>query len=418
MAEILYIRLGSQASDSIAWLIASKNPDEIIASGELGNTDGLQSLSDKASQRDVVVFIPGCDVTLKSLKVPAKSQRAIRLAAPYMLEDTLAQDVEDLFFAYANLPTDPTGNNCFIAGVEKNQIDRWISWLADADIKADVMLPDYLAMPIQEANASAVQLNNQIILRKDQWEGYTVDTPMWDLVCNELRVSDMDEGEAPIKTTLEIYSDIAINEITQEHVQLSAMPEELPLALLAQHAEPAKFNLLQGEYKVSVSRPAWWKNWQWAAGFAVLALCLNMVNKGLQIYQLDAQQVQIEKEVISLYKKTFPKTKKIRINSIKSQLKGKMAGVNSGVQQGGFLVMLDKLRSAFASVPDMEPQTLKFDAKKQEVRIQALGKDYQVFDTFSQRVKGLNMKVSQGSQSNQGDKVSGSFSIQDSKGRS
>ena len=109
MTETLFIRLGSQADDTIHWLVVaetSNDEQEIIASGELKNAQQLGELTSKAQQRQVKILVPGCDVLLKSLQVPAKSSRAMRLAAPYMLEDGLAEEVEQLFFAYADLAKD------------------------------------------------------------------------------------------------------------------------------------------------------------------------------------------------------------------------------------------------------------------------------------------------------------------------
>ena len=68
MTETLFIRLGSQAHDTIHWLVlgaASANEPEIIASGELNNADQLSELTSKAEHRQVQIFVPGCDVLLK-----------------------------------------------------------------------------------------------------------------------------------------------------------------------------------------------------------------------------------------------------------------------------------------------------------------------------------------------------------------
>ena len=117
MLETLYIRLGSHSQDTIHWLIWANTQQEIIASGTLDNASQLTELTEKSQQRQVVSFIPGCDVAIKSLKVPGNSPKAIRLAAPYMLEDDLAQEVESLFFAYSSIKTNEQGDNCFIAAV-------------------------------------------------------------------------------------------------------------------------------------------------------------------------------------------------------------------------------------------------------------------------------------------------------------
>ena len=129
MSEVLYIRLGSQQQDKIFWLVWSGNEKEIIASGELASAEMLSSLTDKARHRTVVAIVPNQDVMLKSLQVPGKSERAIRMAAPYMLEDELAQDVEQLFFGYGRVSKDSGDANCHVAITKKEQMALWLQWL-------------------------------------------------------------------------------------------------------------------------------------------------------------------------------------------------------------------------------------------------------------------------------------------------
>jgi len=146
----------------VSWLIFSASEQEIIASGELTNTQQLGELTDKARQRTVKVFVPGCDVLLKRLNVPTKSQRAMRSAVPYMLEDELAQDVEQLFFAYADITDNSDDYNCFVAVIERAQMQLWQTWLADAGIKTKTMQPDVLAMPYVEGQWSVIALQDTV----------------------------------------------------------------------------------------------------------------------------------------------------------------------------------------------------------------------------------------------------------------
>ena len=78
------------------------------------------------------------------------------------------------------------------------------------------------------------------------------------------------------------------------------------------------------------------------------------------------------------------------------------------------------LEPALASVPEIKPQTLKFDGKRKEVRMQAVAKDYQYFEKLKVALEKTGLSVNLGAQNNQGDQISGSFSITDnsSKGRS
>ncbi|MBL4940684.1 MAG: type II secretion system protein GspL [Colwellia sp.] len=429
MAEILYIRLGSKVQDDVSWLIFSSTEQEIIASGELTNAEQLSDLTEKAQQRIVKVFVPGSDVLLKSLNVPTKSKRAMLAAVPYMLEDELAQDVDQLFFAYASISTDKADNNCFVAVVERAQMLLWKTWLADANIQVKSMQPDILAMPYTAGQWSVIALQSgeksQIVLRQDEWQGCTLDSEAWQFAQQQLVTTEQTDSAAQEQNviTINAYSDLpAVNELSnQEGVTLVSAPAELPLALFAQHCQQSTFNLLQGEFKIKEQRSKSVNNWLWAAGIAACALLLNVGYKSTQLWQLSAQQEQVEQQIIARYKKAFPKAKRVRIGTIKSQLNRKIAQLGGTGDQAGFLTMLSKVQPAFAKVPELKPESLKFDGKRQELRLQAIANDYQHFERFKSALNAANLTVKQGAQNNQGEQVTGSFSItskQSSKGRS
>ena len=425
MAETLYIRLGSQAQEVISWLIFSSTEQEIIASGELNNAKQLTALTDKAQQRAVTVFVPGCDVSLKRLTVPTKSQRAMRAAVPYMLEDELAQDVEQLFFSYAAIANDQDRHNCFVAITERAQMQQWKTWLADANIHANIMQPDILAMPYTDGQWSAVTLatnqsetnQSQILVRQGEWQGVVLDAETWVFwLTHALSTPQGNTAEdAQHKIILNAYSALPnMNAISnQTAITLVIAQPELPLALLAQHSHKNDFNLLKGEFKITEQRSKNLTNWLWVVGFVFCALLLNVGYKSAKLWQLSAQQTQVETQIIARYKQTFPNAKNVRIGTIKSQLERKITELGGTNEQAGFLAMLSKVQPAFTKVPELKPESFKFDGKKQLLRLQASATDYQYFERFKRALNAANLSVEQGAQKNQGEQVTGSFSITD-----
>lgn len=415
MVETLYIRLGSQAQDAIHWLIYSNSENEIIASGKISNAGELIQLTEKAKNRQVTIFVPGCDVVLKSLTVPSKSTKAMQLAVPYMLEDDLAQDVDKLFFAYTTLSNKQhlaSSHNCFVAAVDLKIMKQWLQWLEDADIKFKVMMPDFLAMPLAEQGFTVALLEEQVIVRQGPWQGFTVDLAAWKVISQQWLVKhtnlESKKGSDDRALLLNTYS--SLPEMSNEF-PVNNLPEELPLALLAQQAQYQPFNLLQGKFQLKEKRSPAMINWLWAAGFAIFALLLNVGIKGGQLIHLTSAQQAVEDEIIKTYQKSFPESKKIRVNTIKSQLTRKLAAAGDGSSQNGFLAMLTKIRPAFAQVPELKPESLKFDGKRQEIRIQAVANDYIFFDKFKTELEKTSVKITLGSQSNQGEEISGSISI-------
>ena len=131
--------------------------------------------------------------------------------------------------------------------------------------------------------------------------------------------------------------------------------------------------------------------------------------------QLNSQQAQLEQQIISTYKKAFPKTKRVRISTLRSQLKQKLKEVGGSSGESSFLTILTQVQPALSLVQDIKPQTLKFDGKRNEIRMQALASDYQYFDQFKIALEKSGLTVSIGAQNNQGDQISGSFSISSTK---
>ncbi len=419
MAEILYIRLGSRVQDEISWLVFNSIEQEIIASGILASAEQLHDLTAKAEQRLVNVFVPGSDVLLKRVSMPTKSQRSMRAAVPYMLEDELAQDVDDLFFSYADMASDDDENNCFVAIVERVQMQMWLTWLANAKIKVKTLQSEVLAMPYKEGQWSAIALHssshagNQIVVRQGEWQGCTLDSEAWKfalehIFLNQVHSNEQQENNA---VTLNAYSELPNLQSCSSNITVINSEEELPLALFAKHCQRRPFNLLQGEFNVKEQRSIGATKWLWAASFAMCALLLNVGYKSAQLWQLSAQQTQVEERIITRYKKAFPATKRVRISTIKSQLNKKIAQLGGTSDSRGFLAMLSKVQPAFAKVPALKPESLKFDGKRQELRLQAIANDYQHFELFKAALTRANLTVKQGAQKNQGKQVSGSFSI-------
>lgn len=112
-------------------------------------------------------------------------------------------------------------------------------------------------MPYKNAQWSAITLNNQIILRQGLWQGLVVESNIWPLMSQhwqqkQISVStvdvldDEDKENSAISIVINAYA--TLPETT--NVSIQPMPEELPLALLAQHVDVKLVNLLQGEFQV------------------------------------------------------------------------------------------------------------------------------------------------------------------------
>lgn len=112
MSEHLIIRLNSQSSDPIQWIVWSPENKEVIASGELNSSETLESLTQYSVQRSVSVLLPSSDILLREVIIPEGAARQFSSMLPFIIEDDLAQDVDDLHIVILKKQQNSASRGC------------------------------------------------------------------------------------------------------------------------------------------------------------------------------------------------------------------------------------------------------------------------------------------------------------------
>ena len=360
--EQLLIRLGATEADPISWLVWSTAEEEIIASGELPNADALSTLAERAGQRAVIALAPSSEILLKWVALPPRAGRKVLSALPFMLEDELATDISEQFFAIGP----KVGDSQAVAVVSHAKLQMWQQWLADAGLFCNHLIPDVLAVPVTENGWSVLTLGEQMLVRQDTFQGIQGEQA-WLLPTLGHFTS---QQEAPVVITN--YAGIDLSGVP--NITVNDAPLELPMHVLAKEALSSSFNLLQGEYKVKRTRNNAWAQWRVAAVLAVLVLCTSLVDKTVTLYQLKSDNAALSSEIDQAVKSGFPNIGVYR--NVKLKLQYELDKLSKSGGDASMLVMLDQLSEAFAST-QVKPQTLRFDATRTEIRIQAQGKSFE-----------------------------------------
>ena len=394
--EQLLVRLGANHTDPISWLVYSRTEDEIIASGELPNAEALSSLTERAGQRSVIALAPSSEILLKWVELPPKAGRKIISAVPFMLEDELATDISQQFFAIGP----KRGDEQAVAVVSHEKMELWQSWLSEAGLFCDTIIPDVLAVPVTENGWSVLTLGEQLLVRQDTFKGVQGEAT-WLL---PTLVHFTAQQESPI--TITNYAGIDLS--TLPNIEEAQAPLELPMQVLAKEAMQSSFNLCQGDYKVKRKRSGVLNQWRVAAVLAVLALCTSLIDKGFSLYQLKAQNQALSSEINTAVKAGFPNIGTYR--NVRLKLQSELAKLEQGGGSASMLIMLDQLAPAF-SATDVKPQTLRFDATRTEIRIQAQGKNFEALEQFKRIAENVGFVVEQGAINNRDNGVVGTVSV-------
>lgn len=398
MTEILLIRTGQTEQDLLNWLIYSPQEQEIIASGELQNASQLSELTEKALTRELVVLLPCDQVQLKTIALPTKWNRKLEQALPYMLEEDIACDIDDIYIAFGEPTIVEEQHVIKVALMNRNWFEHWLEVFEQHQLTAYKIVPDGLLLPhVEEPYVAAIELNKQWLFKKGDWHIGAVE-PSW------LKEYLSALGNPDIKN----YSPgEQFPETINLHPQTSDY--ELPLALFAKQLDQLKFNLRQGPYTLKKKTALWWGYWKSAAIVSVIALVASVAVKALELHQLNSQLEVAKSQVVERFQKAFPDTQ-VRPHLIKNQIQGALDKVQ-GVSDADFLDLTSKLVSVFSQVNEFTPQTLRFDKRRNELRIRARGKDFQTFGKVKAILEQQGVSVEQGSLNNDGDFIVGEIRL-------
>ncbi|MCH8537047.1 MAG: type II secretion system protein GspL [Alkalimonas sp.] len=392
MSEQLLIRLGSRAEQSISWLVWSPSSQDVIASGTLNSAAELPALAERLGPRPVLALVPAADVVLKEVTLPTKPSRQILQALPYMLEDEITEDIEQLWLAHAALKKEQDQYVQQVALCKRQQLEQWLAWLADAGFQPRQLLPDALLLPIEQGPA-AIELDGSWLLRQAEWQATSIEQDWWP---DYLQLAALPE--------ITSYSPWPAS-IQQPH-QLAE--PELPLLLLAKHSQSQSFSLLQGEFAPKRQSNRLWQQWRGAAVLAGVCLTLYLGLTAIEGWRYGQQARLLQQEAIRTYQAAFPGESVVNLRAL---VQRKLQQAGGGDQQQHFLSLLLALQNNLATVQGIQLDNLRYEARRNELRFQARADSFQSFERLKSQLEQAGYQVDQGALSNDGNKVQGTVSM-------
>ncbi|MFV0597943.1 type II secretion system protein GspL [Shewanella sp.] len=392
MSERLFIRLGRTAEQACSWLVWSEQEQEIIASGELANAQGLSTLTERAGNRPIDVLVPASAMTLTSVNLPEKGQRQALKALPFMLEETIADDVDAMHFTVGPR----NGDALSVVAVAHEQMQTWLSCLAEAGLKVKRIVPDCLALPLQECQWAAMRFGNELLLRTGLGTGHSLPLPWLPMAMKQL-TAQTDEVSVASYTEMEL-----------DGVELKPQPLDLPMLVLARGILHAPINLLTGVYTPKREYSKHLLQWKNAAIVLGVAIVLSLVNKGLTIHQVNGQIADLKVQSEDIYKQVVPGN--TRIVNLRSQMESQLRSLQGQGSGAEFFAMLAGLQDAFKQVPELKPNTLRFESARNEVRMQVTAKNYAQIEKFKEIV-GRRFQMDGGTMNSGEDQVTSTLTL-------
>jgi general secretion pathway protein L len=240
--DTLYLQLRDTAADArIAYALVSGPPGV----GVTAEHDTLERALELAAGRRLVVFVPGLAVRLASVQVPARQAQKILQAAPYALEDQLAEDVDTLHFAIEDAPQRrPAGAPHPVAIVARERMEQWLAPLRARQLKPDALVPETLCLPMPEGDRwTALAEPDRVTVRTGPYTGFACPLEDFEMY---LQLADP-AGQTPLR--LFVSRDVE-SDFTRLPRPVELLPGYgSPLEVLVRHwRRETSINLLQGAY--------------------------------------------------------------------------------------------------------------------------------------------------------------------------
>lgn len=390
MNEQLIVRLGSKADQSISWLVWAPLTQEVIASGEVAAVSELAALAERLGRRSVIALVPAADVVLKKVALPAKPNKQLLQALPYMLEEEHAEDIDKLYLALGKAELVDGQYWQQVALCQRQRIEQWLDWLQTAGFTVSRLLPDALLLPADTVPC-CIELQQQWLLRQDGWQATAIESSWW-----------------PDYLALAALPAITSYSPWPAHILQQSQPAapELPLALLAKGLDKTDFTLLQGTYAPQRPQNQQWLQWRFSISLVATCLVIYLLQLAGQVWQQKQQLSQVQQQLRNEYLQVFPGE---RITNLSRQLQQKLQSAGGVGPQQNFLTLLAELQLRLEALPDIRLDSLRYDANRQELRFTASAAGFPSFEQLKLQLEQAGYSVEQGALSNDGNRVQGSI---------
>lgn len=378
MAEFVVIRLGRTSADAVEWIAVDDN-------GSRRGAPGMGTLDQAAAEirgRAVIVLVPAIETITTTVNIPIRGGARLRAALPFALEESLAEDIENLHFASG---LRRANGELPVAVVSIAKMDEWMSALGDAGIEALRMVPENYGLARIPGTLSLLVDRDCIFFN----DGADTEFAMQGARPSDALVAagalaersgdeDDDDQEADGKGHLLAYCEAEDEErLSHDWIALRHELDSVDINLLADGVLPKLavtvasgngVNLLQGAYGAKTDYRSQLRPWRGAAVLLLGLMVVGLVGKAVDYNRLVQEEAALKARFTEEYRQIRPgDTREVMdpVNAVRSIKQG--LGASTGPQV--FLPSLRQLGDAMAQNTSARIENISYRAGVIDVRI-------------------------------------------------
>ena len=353
------IQFYHEDADQFDWCKLDEASGEIIESGN-SNFDELANVC--AESTSTLVFIPQQNILLASPVLPPKASKQQLNAIAFSIEELMAEDIEDCFFAVLTQQDD---HSVPVAVINREVMDGWMQLLSSNHIHARFVLPQVYLCPWSTDDdllATVCPVEGGFLIRTGKHDG---------LFCRQAILSEMitllEKNKSSTRSRIVIYGDDVLADFKSTDI---VFEQQGAINLLTRPVELLScINLKQKDYQSSQQWLGLTKKWRWplvAMALLIVLLAAGMLLDGWKKEQLYMDLINQQKAVINQH---LPDLKVG--NQPKKQLIKVLAGSRGSEGQVGFLDLLHEYSNLKTGLIGIKTQKILYQQSSLVVNLEA-----------------------------------------------
>lgn len=388
----LFLRIDPTATEASWQLIDNAQPVGPVGRGQL--EDAMRP----AHHAHVVVLVPTEDVFVNYVELPGRNRQKLLKAVPFVVEDQLVDDVEDMHFA---LSPQAINGRYLVTAVEEKMLDYWQSALRAAGIHAEAMMPDVLALPGEQA--WTVLLEPERALVRTPVGMFASDVENLPLLLSNL----YQQAAADKPEEITVYECGRANHVAMLQAITSDMRFNVQTCtdgifgiVAKQNLVRSVVNLLQGEYSVERNLKKYFKPWLTAGSLFLVWVAWQLSFNIFNYIKLNSQSNQLDEQLAQVYKTAFPNGKKPGGISERNDMERRLKELRKqqGAGGGGLSEMLVQTGPVLKEMQGMNIKSLRYIEGRMDIELSL--KSSSELDPLKDRISkqtGLTVEVQQAS---------------------
>lgn len=435
MPDTLFLRFcESTEGEDIAWGVLSDRADAFVARGtkscvsDIVEEAGAQL--DRADWRpdDVVMVLPASSTFITEVSIPARRRRQMLRALPFVVEEQLADDVDDVHLVPGLIVAQKPVS---VAAINKQVLRDWVERVTAAELVADVAVPDALLVPLQPGRVSIHLDGDDALVRWGDAGASRVQRellPQMVTLIGEALDDRLDENE-PLEIEVSYHADKPdelglarlesdLSDLSEDRtveVTLEAQDSDLFERLCVQYrsGDSTFINLLQGEFQPVRRRgetPL--ARFAWVAALLAIWLTTYLGINATQAMLLEREAQSLKTEAIELYRSWYPRDQRVTTLNIRERT---LAHIKTGATQAAedeFFGLLSALARELTAHRGAEVRGITYSESAGQLTLELSADGYATVEGITNALKanGVNVEIASARQDE--DRVTANLRLQ------